>query len=377
MFTLSGGYFFRHTYDILGSQTENLPDTFGGTLADSNYGKVNSYGFDVELTFNKQLTRDVSLWARGNFGWAGNKLVEWAEAGVPSHLSRIGKNWDRNYGYVSDGIIWEMTPNGDGTYNILTSNGNRYLVNHDYATRYRGVSHDIEAQSELAMRPGFVFIRDIGSQTTDAEGNTVYSDTPDGYVNSGLADQTWVVEHVNPPYNYGLLLGASWKGFSAEIFLQGLAGNKVNIQHPYDMNSDEWISSVSGYWTKDHFSYESNPKGTMPMPGNFSGFYIINEGPEGNNHSFWMRDASFIRLKMASLAYTFDPKLIGKLGLSSARIHLTGNNLALLYSPLKEHDPELAIASNSLYGFTSAWITTAVGTYPLIRNFTFGLDITF
>ena len=377
MFTLSGGYFFRHTYDILGSQTGNLPTTFGGSLAASNYGKVNSFGYDLELTFNKQLTKDIDVWARGNFGWADNRLVEFAEGNVPPHLSRLNKNWDRNYGYVSDGIIWEMTPNGDGTYNILTSTGNRYVIPHDYAVPYGGTMYDIEAQSDMAMRPGFVFIKDIGSQTTDADGNVVYSSEPDGYLTSGLADQTWVVDHVNPPYNYGLLLGAGWKGFSAELFFQGTAGNQANIQHPYDMNSDDWIASVSGYWSKDHFSIENNPRGTMPSPGNYNGYYIINEG-DAINHSFWMRDVSFVRLKMASLSYNFDRKLLSKIGIESARIHLTGNNLCFLYNPVKGiFDPEIAVTNNSTIGFTTSWITTNVSAYPLVRNFALGLDISF
>ena len=370
MFTLSGGYFFRHTYDILGSQTGNLPTTFGGSLSDSNYGKVNSFGYDLELTFNRQLTRDVDVWARGNFGWADNRLVEWAETGVPPHLSRIGMNWDRSYGYVTDGIIWEMTPNGDGTYNILTSNGNRYVVNQDYKPNY-----EIEAQNNYAMRPGFVFINDIGSQTIDADGNTVYSSDPDGRVTPGFADKTWIQKHINPPCNYGLLLGGSWKGLSAEVFFQGTAGNTAAIQHPYASSSD-WYGSSEGYWSAGHFSYENNPRAVYPLPDNFGGCYTLGENNE-SIYAFWLRDASFIRLKTASLSYTFDKKLLSKLGIESARIHLTGNNLALLYNPLGVYDPEVTYTTNSMSGYTGAVISTGIGVYPLIRSFALGLDISF
>jgi TonB-linked SusC/RagA family outer membrane protein len=374
MFTLSGGYFFRHTYDILGSQTGNLPDTFGGTLADSNYGKANSFGIDLELTFNKRLTKDANVWARGNFGWADNRLIEWAETGVPPHLSRIGKNWDRAYGQIQDGVIWEMTPNGDGTYNILTSTGNRYVVNHDYASK-RGTSYDIEADNSYAMRPGFLFFKDIGGQTVDEEGNTIYTNTPDGYATNNFSDATWVMEHLNPPYNYGLLLGGDWKGLSLEVFLQGTAGNMASIQHPY-ASSGDWYGSAEGHWSVNHFSYENNPHGTYPLPSNFSGFYTLGE----NNqvlYSFWLRDASFIRLKTVTLSYTLEPKLVSKLGLSSARIHLTGNNLALLLNNLKVYDPEVAVSNNRLSGLRGEVLGTGISTYPLMRTVMLGLDISF
>jgi TonB-linked SusC/RagA family outer membrane protein len=374
MFFLSGNYFFKHTYDILGSQTGNLPSTFGGSLADSNYGVVNSFGIEMELEFNRALTKDLSVWARGNFGWADNKLVEWTETGVPPHLSRIGKNWDRTYGFVSDGVIWEMTPNGDGTYNILTSTGSRYVVNHDYAAG-RASRYDIEAQSSEAMRPGFVFIRDLGSQQFDDEGNTIYSTTPDGTLTDGFADKAWIVDHINPPYNYGLLLGSRWKGLSLEVFLQGTAGNVAGINHPFVTSGNSLYGSSFGSWATDHFSYANNPRSTMPLPSNFSGYYTMGVD-SGNSHSFWIRDASFVRLKMVSLAYEFDRKLISKAGLGSARLYLTGNNLALLYNPLGDYDPEVSINSNSLSGFQGGY-ATGVGVYPLMRTFTFGIEVGF
>jgi TonB-linked SusC/RagA family outer membrane protein len=376
MFTLSGNYFFKHTYDILGSQTGNLPSSFGGSLADSNYGVVNSFGIEVELEFNRALTKDLSVWARGNFGWADNRLIEWAETGVPPHLSRLGKNWDRGYGWETDGIIWDMRPNGDGTYNITTSTGGKYVVNHDYFAGRLGSRYDIEAQDSYAPRPGWVFLKDLGSQTTDDEGKTVYTSTPDGTITEGFADKVWIVDHINPPYNYGLLLGSSWKGLSLEVFLQGTAGNMACNNHAHVTYGD-WYTSSFGNWSEEHFSIVNNPRATMPSPSNYGGYYSMGDGA-GNILTFWMKDASFVRLKMVSLAYDFDKKLLSKVGLSGARIYLTGNNLAFLYNPLKDYDPEVAISTNSLSGLQgNGYAYTGIGVYPLMRTFTMGIDIGF
>jgi TonB-linked SusC/RagA family outer membrane protein len=375
MFTLSGNYFFKHTYDILGERTGDLPSTFGGSLSHSNYGVVNSFGIEVELGFDKAITKDVSVWARGNFGWADNKLIEWAETGVPPHLSRLGKNWDRGYGWDTDGIIWDMTPNGDGTYNITTSTGGKYVVNHDYFAGRLGNRYDIEAQDSYAPRPGWIFMKDLGSQTRDEEGNFIYSPTPDGTITEGFADKVWLVDHLNPPYNYGLLLGGSWKGLSLEVFLQGTAGNMACTNHAM-VTFGEWYDSSFGNWSAEHFSNVNNPHGTMPLPSNYGGYYSMG-GDAGNILTFWMKDASFVRLKMVSIAYEFDKKIVSKIGLSSAKIYITGNNLAFLYNPLKDFDPEVAISTNSLTGLQGNWRYTGVGVYPLMRTFTVGIDIGF
>jgi TonB-linked SusC/RagA family outer membrane protein len=378
LFTLGFDYYFRHTYDILGSQTGELPDTFGATLADSNYGVVNSWGYDVELGFNKQINKDLALWGRGNFGFADNKIVEWAETGVPKHLSKIGKNWDRIYGYQADGIVQRMNNNGDGTYTITTSNGNTYVVPGSGYYSMRGSNYDIISTNKYAMRPGSVFIKDIGSQNgVDADGNPIYTKELNGKVDSNDADKDWIVNHFNPPYNYGLLLGGSWKGFSLDIFFQGLAGHQAIVATP---NSAQygWDQSNWGFWSEDHFSPVSNPNGAMPAPTNMGGLNMEGSGTFASTgaHSLWVRDASFVRLKNITLAYDFPKSMLSKAGISGAKVYVTGNNLALLYNPLKYYDSEVNGTTNQPDP-TKDKPGGGITAYPLMRTFTVGLNVSF
>jgi TonB-linked SusC/RagA family outer membrane protein len=375
MFTIGFDYFFRHTYDILGSQTAEIPDTFGATLADSNYGIVDSWGYELELGFNKQIGKDVSVWAKGNFGFADNKLVEWAETGVPPHLSKLGKNWDRQYGYIADGVIQKTSNNGNGTYTVHTSNGNTYVVP-ERGYLYRGSNYDFVSTNKYAMRPGSVFIKDIGSSTADADGNKIYNSELDNKVTDDDADKTWIVNHYNPPYNFGLLLGGSWKGLSLEVFFQGLAGHQTQL---YTSNAAQygWAQSNWGFWSNDHFSFLNNPTGTMPAPTNMGGHNM--QGSESftstSNHSMWIRNASFIRLKNVTIAYDFNKKLLSKANISLARIYVTGNNLALLYNPLKEYDPELAATTNDPN--PGGRKSTGIYSYPPMRTITVGINFSF
>lgn len=373
LFTLGFDYFFRHTYDILGSQTAEIPDTFGASLADSNYGVVDSWGYEFELGFNKRINRDLSVYAKANFSFADNKLVEWAETGVPPHLSKIGKNWDRQYGYLTDGIVRTAVNNGDGTYTI---NG-KYIVP-ETGYLYRGSNYDITSSNKYAMRPGSVFLLDIGSSSgTDEEGNKIYTTTPDGKVSEDDADRTWIIDHYNPPYNFGLLIGGSWKGWTLDLFFQGLAGHQTLIS-TYNAAGYYWYEANWDYWGRDHFSFENNPDGRMPAPTNMGGHNMQGAGQYRmtTNHDMWVKDASFVRLKNVTLGYDINKQLLSKANISLARVYLTVNNVALLYNPLEIFDPELAGTTNDPNP-TGGKPGNGLYSYPLMRTFTLGVNFNF
>jgi TonB-linked SusC/RagA family outer membrane protein len=382
MFTLGAEYFFRKTYDILGPRTAYLPDTFGGTISDSNYGIVNSFGYEFELGFNRQITKDLSIRVKGNFGWADSEIVEWAEPGVSPHLSKIGKNWDRQAGYLSDGIIWDIQSDGSivengetiQTFRITTSTGNVYNgVRNDYCKNTDATNNGItiEKQGYGELRPGNIFPVDIHGM--DKDGNLT---APDGILTPGDADKFWMIEHFNPPYNYGFSLNVSWKGITVDALFQGTAGNQAMLQF-FNASGSGYDNTVQGWWAEDAYSYNNNPTGKFP---------IVVNGASRPSTNFWVRDASFLRLKSASISYDFPKKWLTKAGLSQARIYVSGYNLALLWNSLKYIDPELVYTPEMQkmvdVNKTGSYIDGGVAepanhTYPLARTITIGLNLTF
>jgi TonB-linked SusC/RagA family outer membrane protein len=376
-FTFGAEYFFRKTYDILGSQTAYLPDTFGATLAYSNYGIVNSFGYEFEFGFNKQLTKNLALRVKGNFGWADNELVEWAEPGVSPHLSKIGKNWDRQTGYLSDGIVWDVAPEGSTvingetvkTYTITTSTGHVYRnVRDDYVknTDATNAGVTISGGGYGDLRPGNIFPVDIHGM--DDDGNLT---APDGVMTPGDADKIWMIEHFHPPYTYGLNLNVKWKGFTFDVLFQGTAGNQAMLQW-MNQSGSGYDNAVQGWWVENAYSYNSNPTGKMPM--------VVN-GASRPSTNFFVRNSSFLRLKNASISYDIPKKLLSKLGVSNANIYVSGNNLLLLWNSLKYIDPEL-IYTPQMEDQNKSYIngdaaTPSNHTYPLVRKITVGINLTF
>jgi TonB-linked SusC/RagA family outer membrane protein len=376
MFTVDANYFYRKTYDILGEQTANIPDTFGANLSASNYGKVNSFGFELELGFDKQINQNLNIRAKGTFGWADNELVEFAEPeGTKPWLSKLGKNWDRKSGTLTDGIIQQMyktgqqNDKGEDLYRVITSTGNTYIIPYNYYRNNAGAY--VNNGNYNSLRPGYIFYRDLRGQ--DENGNPT---GPDGYAedNSDF-DRGWVIDHMFPPYGYSLLLGGEWKGISLEVFLQGTAGNSKGAMVHNGANT-YWNGTSWGYWSGDSYSVVDNPNGKYPMLVNGPG------GGTGTNH-FWVRDASFLRLKSVTVSYDLPKSILSKIGVSGTRIFVTGYNPALLWNRLKFHDPELGeqVNDDGSSKFNNPGGTddsnNGVATYPLMRTITIGLNISF
>src|SRR5690606_28132308 len=105
------------------------------------------------------------------------------------------------------------------------------------------------------------------------------------------------------------------------FLFQGAANYNVNFSHA---SAWEFFNGASvlrhhlGRWTP-----ETAETATYP---------VLHNGQNNNNHqpnsSFFMKDASYLRLKNVELGYTFNNiKLTKQTGLSSLRVYVNGMNL--------------------------------------------------
>jgi TonB-linked SusC/RagA family outer membrane protein len=97
------------------------------------------------------------------------------------------------------------------------------------------------------------------------------------------------------------------------------------------------------------------------------------EGTSPNLLKAWTPENqdTFIRLKVITLAYSFDKSLLSKIGFTKIRLYATGTNLWTI-SDYTGYDPEVA-------NFTAddATIGVDLSVYPPARTYTFGIDLTF
>lgn len=310
--SMNAEFFYRHTYDILGKRAESLPTTFGAEMPAENYAVIDAKGFEIELGYQDRIGKYFSYYIKGNLGYATNEIKKKDEAeNLPAYKSEIGYNTNRKMGYVATGIIrtqadLEALPEG---YTIFG------------------------AKPELGM----LNYKDIRGAN---------SDNPDGKIDEN--DQQWIISNTVPPVNYGFSIGGSWKGFTLDLFFQGVAGAKRMI----DVRTTDWADETAPYeFWKDHWTPE-NPNAAFPRAYRH---YAYSES------TFWVRNSSFLRLKNVNLSYAVPKSVISKLNIAQLNVFVTGTNLFFLQNRIKYYDPE----------------NGALTDYPNMKNVSFGLNLSF
>ena len=95
-----------------------------------------------------------------------------------------------------------------------------------------------------------------------------------------------------------------------------------------------------------------------------------NGGYRGFPRSEFVYDASFVKLREASLTYNLPKYVINSLSLSKATISFVGSNLWIIYKNLPYADPETGFGSGNIQGFSS-------GSMPTTRDFSVNVKLQF
>ena len=90
----------------------------------------------------------------------------------------------------------------------------------------------------------------------------------------------------------------------------------------------------------------------------------------GSANSDYVYDASYIKLREATLGYTFSKKALGNSNLQELYLGFSGNNLWIIQKNLPDADPEAGLSSGNIQGFQS-------GVLPVARTIAFNLKVKF
>jgi len=154
-----------------------------------------------------------------------------------------------------------------------------------------------------------------------------------------------------PENTYTTSLGIDYKGFSASLQFYGVNNVTREVRFPTFNRSFPVVFEEGDYWHKENSA-------TLPMPR-----YATTADESVAGTRYWY-DGSYIRLKNAEMAYTFQNNWVKKLGMNTFRVYINGDNL-LLWTKMPD-DRE------SNFGTSST-----AGAYPTVRRFNLGIDLTF
>jgi len=158
-----------------------------------------------------------------------------------------------------------------------------------------------------------------------------------------------------PSYNYSFSLNAGWKGFNLTAFFQGVEGIKVRVA---DWGYDPFFQGSApptrflNAWTP------TNPSNTIPA------VYLRGyAGVAGYNSTYFIQDASYLRLKNLYLSYTFAPAILKKITAKGLIVFVSGDNL-VTWTKYEGNDPERAGSGR-------------FAQFPQLRILTAGVNIKF
>lgn len=326
MFSLEADYFYEKRSNMLMAPNALVPAEYGIPLSQVNAGRMHNQGVDLALNFNKRIDKDWMVSLKGTFTFARNILDEVFETDATYN------NPNRRRTGRPDGTMFGYHALGYFTYHDFNPDGS--------------LKADIPVQPWGQVYPGDLRYEDLNGP----------DGTPDGKIDE--YDQT-VIGYSNwsPEIIFGLAPTIQWKNFDLNALFQGAARTSISLGEtlvmPFFDSGSATKLQLNDHWTPD------NPNARYPR---LTSEVTVNNHRQGS--SWWVRDATYIRLKSIELGYTLPRSALNFIGISSARVYASGQNLWTWTPFMKELvDPEAKSANGKYY------MQQAV--------YAFGLNVTF
>jgi len=291
-FNLTADYFKNRRSKILVPRNESVPDYYGITLPNENIGKVDSWGFDGEASYNKKVNSDFSYSIGGTFTFTRNRAVFLDEAaGVLSFQKKEGHSVD-----VLD----------DGGSSALS----RLILVADGLYQNKA---EIDNTPHLSgAMPGD--IKYVDQLTIDTDGDGIY-DKADGKIDD--KDRVRIDKPRTPEIVYGINLSTNYKNFDLVIRLQGQSRAWAMVQPEMLRFDKAWFE---GRWQKE---------GDNLFPRTYCTLGDNSIGTTNNDRrsTFWLYNVSFLRVKTVEFGYTLPQSVLTKLNIKNLRVFVSGENL--------------------------------------------------
>lgn len=319
---ISGDYYVKNTKRMIYEREAPAVVGYDGNLQE-NGGKMQNKGWEIQIDWKDKFGKDFEYSAALSLADVRNKITEWDGFIVSGNtITRTGDENNALYGLVADGIAM---PSDFEYYDPKSG-------------KYINPKFPIMSGDAGLVQPGDIKYKDLNGD------NQIDLDNDRKVVGSSI-----------PRYTYSLKAGLAYKGVDFSFLIQGVG--KV----------DGYITGPARHAFTDQSTYpqtfhEGRYQASNPNPNASYPRFTYNQSYNQRFSTFWMEDASYLRMKNMQIGYTIPPTLTKKLRIDKCRFYASADNLFTISDYFSSADPERPIQGG--------------GNYPQIKTFVFGVNLT-
>lgn len=304
-----------------------------------NAGTVENKGIEVLLRLNPIRSEDFNWNITANWAQNKSKVIELADGINNLQLASLqggitinaapgepyGAIRGTDYVYADDGskVVMES-----GYYQRSPTNNE--IIGNMQPDWAGGVSNSLQYKNVSLS-----FLVDV------QKGGDIFSlDTWYGFA-TGIYDRSVGTNELGNPMRNTIENGGG-------VILPGVTGTVT-----YDDQGNYTVTNTAPNQTRARTDYFGNPFGY---------------GRDANKGHVY--DASFVKLREASLSYVFSENVLGNLPITNASISVVGRNLWIIHKNIPYSDPEAGLSSGNIQGYQS-------GAYPAFREIGASLKFNF
>ncbi len=271
-------------------------------------------------------------------------------------------------------------------YNVFTNlstvkNEVIYIPSSIFTTQSYEVTNITQEGDPIGSLYGHVAERIIQESDFDEEGNYLHAIPAEGVPSPGDLmfkdinddgkindDDRDIIGKTIPDFTYSIGFECYYKDFDFSLFLYGI--NNAQIYNTMRRNTECFLTqdldhNKSADWAANYYGKDEVP----------STEYVRADPNDVNRNSrissWWVDEASFLRIKDLQLGYTLPEKISRKIGLKKARLYVSAVNL-YTFTKYEGYDPESPLNNNNPQrpGLDR-------GSYPIPRTLTTGVQVSF
>ena len=350
---VSFDWFQRTTSDMItGGVT--LPNSFGATSPQRNYGELRGRGWELAIDYSHTFSNGLHLTVSGSLSDALEKITKYANTtkALPGPIAAINSTYYEGmtlgeiWGFESDRLFQESDFSGKDA-------SNRYVYKAGVPTQ-TGLE-----TGAFYFGPGDVKYKDLNGDGVIYYGTNTVDDPGDKKI----------IGNSTPRYQYGFRVDADWKGFDVGIYLQGVAKRDLwasgPIVFPGFRASEAWYAHQVNSWSPD------NTGAFYPRPTDYGATVDRwNFQPQTR----YLLNLAYLRVKNVNVGYTLPKQLTDRARIERVRIYVTGENL-LTFDKLGDIpiDPEIDFSQTQLDNDRAGFGRV----YPYRTTLAVGLQVTF